>query len=254
MEWMPIRVLLYQAGIDGKVLDNMIASWTWLWNAIRRRRLTEVQREMLRHWSHAELWTPDESHHEGHEEHEELKNLFVQDGQFLGTCWTSTMGAIRDPKSKEGNGTVCRAAATVLRNPQRWSVSEDLWIPRLVYEDLIDYMTGKVQNNAGYDKRAILSFGTPWRFHRKNQEICSEHVHDDLMYIAKIWQYKNVLQKTTKYESKSDYLRLINYMQFYSQTDVPSPLLLGINLIRAGVRFGEMEEIEVRSQKSEGRR
>ena len=48
IEWIPIRVLLYIAKIDGEPIDNVIAEWTWFWNTFRRRGMTPRMRAMLR--------------------------------------------------------------------------------------------------------------------------------------------------------------------------------------------------------------
>jgi hypothetical protein len=226
MNNIPIRVLLYKAAVDGRPIDDLIAGWTWTWNFWRRWKLTPDKRAMLHRWSHAELWTPN------------ISGGFEQAGRYCGDCWTSTMGALRDPDSEETSGTVRRPAAEILRHPDRWSVSDDLLLPEPVYNDLLGYMDAKVKSNKGYDRKAIYSFLTPWRFHSLNKEICSEHVHDNLLYAAMALTMHSIVHPVGI--DSANCRKLDDYGKNYAEPAVPSPLLLGIHLILIGIKFRDL--------------
>ena len=84
----------------------------------------------------------------------------------------------------DAKGTVSRPASEVLTHPERWDyievdIPEDLFLMGKVW------MNDQVRNNLGYDFKAIGSFLTPWRFHNKYKNICSEF-GDNYCVVCKI--------------------------------------------------------------------
>jgi hypothetical protein len=182
-----IRLLFYIPRFgDGHALDNAIYLWTKIWN---RKAPT-----MLR-CSHAEIWTP------GYE-----MGFTWQDKQgkhqFAGDCWTSTMRG-------EDNGTVRRAAADILKHPDRWFYFE---IEVREYERLYESMERKVKFNQGYDVWTIMSFFWVRRYTSRPGQICSEFSHEALLGFPSNMRLRVALAHLT----------------------CPSPLRLAYTVFRAG--------------------
>lgn len=167
-----IRILLYRAKFEWRnflhtrkirLIDDIISLWTWPWNIGTGP------------YGHAEVWTPDGN---GKFYRQAIDHLETSGEKYYlsgphGTCYTSTL---RD----KNNGTVKRPASEVLKNPERWDYIE-LDLPEDMYKAMLYWMENEVKNNLGYDKKAILSFLTPWRFHNKYKNICSEFVYNALV-------------------------------------------------------------------------
>jgi len=162
-----IRVLFYRADWDGHLLDDLISSWTWLFNMGTGP------------YSHAEIWIPGQNSNFkifSHDIDTETTNPV-----YVGTCYTSTM---RD----EVNGVVKRPAAQVLRNPERWSYIE-IEIGKRDYDLMVQEMNIKVAKNPGYDTWCIVSFiCCPFRRWFKSPKfICSEFCYWALYAADVFW-------------------------------------------------------------------
>ena len=152
---MRIRLLSYKAKQDGKWLDNLISMWTWLfnWNTPP--------------YSHAEVWLPNEDGKFS----EQLG--VVHQTQYLGTCYTSTMGQVRGKNSVAQSGSCKRLASKVLKHPSRWDYI-DIEVNDLLYENALTWADCVVADNKGYDLKAVWSFFLPWKIHDDDKYICSE--------------------------------------------------------------------------------
>ncbi len=195
---MRIRFLYYGTRKDGKIMDDIIGRTTH--KANKKRML-------------AYGWEPDQVPMLAHGE----VMLFNTDGLRVGTCYTSTMGQMRDRGIiknllSKGDGTVSRPSSEVLTHPERWyyidvDVSIDLFF---IVEN---YLMTEVLNNQGYDFLCILSFLCGVRFHASKRNICSEIQHRAALLIT-----------TACYASRfKDTWR-----------DVPSPILQMINMVSCG--------------------
>ena len=153
-----VRFLFYRAEFDGHPLDDLISLWTWPWNIGTGP------------YSHCELWLPDNSF----DSRKDVFNIneFNNANYFgpKGTCYTSTMRG-------KHNGTVKRPASEVLKHLERLDYIE-IGLSEELYRAGKLWMEYEVHNNTGYDKKAILSFLFPWRFHNKYKNICSEFAHN----------------------------------------------------------------------------
>lgn len=187
---MKIRFLLYKAGIDGKYVDNGISFWTGVINlpkVIWQERMWNLKKWgkavwdfIKRAYSHTEIWKPDK------------KGMFItppenlatkplikwfKSNVFTGTCYTSTMGQVRNKNAPPEDGTVKRPANQVLKNPERWDYVEvdleDKDFDRLIY-----WMDLEVENNLGYGKRDTLKFFGLGFLADKLRNICSEFDHN----------------------------------------------------------------------------
>ncbi len=177
------RNVYYRAGWDGKFVDNIISIGTW------------INEPRTKGYSHAEVWLPD---NEGRfvtslrqiysEEHPDLyTGMSVMMGElfdqpiFLGTCYTSTLGQVRDKNSKEQSGTLSRPARDVFRHPERWDFSQHGISDDKYYAGLT-LLRKLVENNQGYSKKDLLRFIMPIAVHKalgfydKDLQICSEIV------------------------------------------------------------------------------
>ena len=155
-----IRIMYYKP-VWGKWIGLGISGWTklWNWNTMSL--------------SHVELWTPNEDGN-----FTRISPISPILYQYTGDMFTSTMGQTGG-KNRNGDGVVLRPASEVLKHPERWwyqevEVSED------DLELIRNHCKFRAQMGIGYDKKAILSFFFPWRFHDKNKDICSEAVWFEL--------------------------------------------------------------------------
>lgn len=154
---MRLRLLLYKAGTDGKLLDNAISAWTKLFNWNTGP------------YSHAEIWVPDEN--------ERFTGIIYYHAEiYHGTCYTSTMGQTRNKNAPPEDGVVKRPAYQVLKHPERWDYME-FDVPIWAFKLAVTWANHQVHKNKGYDKKAIASyfirfFG--WVPHSKDKFICSE--------------------------------------------------------------------------------
>ena len=167
------RTLFYRPAIDGKWIDNGIATWTKLFNLAAPNCLT---------CSHEEIWTPDD------------------DGKFSnGMCWTSTMGQIRS-KDTIGDGTRVAPAVDILRHPERWFYCE-FCVTDFGLKEMIALMQIEVDSNKGYDTAMILNFFLPLGIGAKDKWICSEfsnhHAKIALKYSACYENNYKVVKKIT---------------------------------------------------------
>ena len=150
------RTLLYHSKWgDGHVIDNVIALATQFAHLglFIHPTLWDVVKLGL---SHEEIWIPDE---DGEFSISECKYCGSQrcypeecagglNREYLGTCYTSTMGQVRGGNNV-GDGTCKRNASKVLKHPKRWSytkheVSDD------AYAFMIEYLEKQVAENKGY--------------------------------------------------------------------------------------------------------
>ncbi len=157
---MKIRFLFYRAKFEFRnflrtrqirLMDDLISAWTWPWNIGTGP------------YGHAEVWTQGKV--DGYPcftvQHIGARNL-----AYVGTCYTSTL---RD----NYKGTCKRPASEVLKHPERWDYIE-FDLPEDLYYATLAWMEIQVENNQGYDKKAIISFFWPKRFHNADKFICSE--------------------------------------------------------------------------------
>jgi hypothetical protein len=148
------RVLFYRPDIDGHLLDNGIAGYTWLFNPTAWFNKLSC--------SHVVVWESDE------------EGVFYDRG-FQGTIYHSTFGQLGGDKNRpRANGTIKQPACEVLKNPHRWfgvdvKIMGSLWngFPH-------KWLNEKVINNKGYDFAMIFSFFLPFRVGDKLKDICSE--------------------------------------------------------------------------------
>lgn len=207
---MKIRILFYASKWgDKKIIDNLIGEWTWLWNLREMSELTVQQHDMLRKFSHAEVWVPDEN------------DRFEFNGEFVGDCYSSTMGQVGG-KNRSGCGVRTLPAAEILKHPERWSCAE-VPMDYSVYFALKFWLDLSVRRNKGYDNLAIGSFLTPVRFHSKDKYICSEYTHTALCSAS----------THTLYGPDSGY-RIWRYVSRYGKHKVPSPLRVAIWMLLSG--------------------
>ena len=157
---MDIRFLFYKPDFDGHLLDDGIAQWTRLWNP------QTWGKGLL--CSHAEIWVSN------------TLGKFNLDSYKTGSCYTSTMQTV---KRNKYNGVRMAHANEILKHPVRWYYYE---VPINGYlMDDVEYLMGEdIKNNKGYDKKAILSYFTPWRFGATDKYICSEFCGDKIYFIA----------------------------------------------------------------------
>ena len=183
---MKIRVLLYKARRDGKVVDNVIAIWTMVINVWRLavcRGLTfkEVWQTLTSWYSHTEVWAPeDRSGFETTALIAKKINKIESVIKYHGNCYTSTMGQIRSKSTIIQTGTCKRPASRVLKHPERWDYVE-IDLMDYDYRDMMQYLDGEVAANAGYAKRDILKFVGLGLFPDKIRNICSEIIHNALI-------------------------------------------------------------------------
>jgi hypothetical protein len=141
---MKVRILFYIPRFDGHLLDDAIANWTGIWNP------QTWGKDLLT--SHAEVWTP---------------NSLNDFSDFRGQCWTSTM------RKGKYNGVRKAPAAEVLEHPHRWYFYE-IEMNQQAYDAMVFWMSAEVISNLGYDKLAIGSYFTPFRWGDPKRWICSE--------------------------------------------------------------------------------
>ena len=150
------RTLLYHSEWgDGHAIDNAIAVATQLryiglyldpilWDVVKAG------------FSHEEIWTPDE---DGNFDISACKYCGSQrcwpEGcpdrlkvNYIGTCWTSTMGQVRGDNNV-GDGTCKRDASKVLKHPERLSYTEHE-VADDAYAMMISYLVNQVAKNKGY--------------------------------------------------------------------------------------------------------
>lgn len=168
------RVLHYKSGIDGKVVDNAIGIWTKIVN------LWDWKTWFLPAYSHDEIWVPDERC--GFEKCYDGIDLL----RPAGTCYSSTMGQIRDKEAamidKHGAhaGTRKLLASVVLKHPERWDYTE-FEVEDHIFERGMRCMEYRVKMNKGYSKRDISKFFPVVRHFVKQdplRDICSEFVQN----------------------------------------------------------------------------
>ena len=161
---------LYYIGTK-RPLNNLIQAWTWPFN------LGTIPTSHTETWTRGEVlpfenpaWyclpTLDKSG-------DPVRILGkLQEGGYVGTCWTSTM-------IDDHDGTVKRPAAEVLKHPEHWcyqpyEVEDD------DYAKGVDYMQEEVDGNQGYAKKDLCKFLPVLRHFIKDKlrNICSEFVHN----------------------------------------------------------------------------
>jgi hypothetical protein len=188
---LPIRLLLYKAGKDGKWMDNAISLWTKLWNSGTGP------------YSHAEIWIPERvTHRNGNapshfnpryvfeksdlpERYKDKPWKIHSNHDVVGHCYTSTMGALRNNpigKREDSNvdGVVIRPTYQVLKHPERWDYIE-IWLDPQHWSLAVTWARQRAQMVIKYDRWAILSFFLPWRLHSDRADICSECCYDFLL-------------------------------------------------------------------------
>ena len=161
------RFLFYRAKFEWRnflrtrqirLVDDLISWWTWPYNIGTGP------------YGHAEVWLPgDRGMFITHPLRAKKPNNIETYTKIHGTCYTSTL---RD----NYKGTCKRPASEILKHPERWDFAE-VDIPKDLYYAMLAWMEIQVENNKGYDKKAILSFFWPKRFHNADKFICSEFAH-----------------------------------------------------------------------------
>ena len=148
-------MLFYVPAKDGHYVDNGIASWTRLFNL-------DAPKELI--CSHEEIWLPSDG------------NGFINTGRngidYLGYCWTSTMGQVGG-KNRTGSGVRKAPASEILKNPKRWFYAE-FEVFDFGYREMLTMMQVELESNQGYDKLMILNFFIPLGIGDKDKWICSE--------------------------------------------------------------------------------
>jgi hypothetical protein len=150
------RILFYKPAIDGKWIDNGIASWTRFLNLDAPKKLI---------CSHEEIWVDD-------------SQVFGKTDWicgFQGTTYSSTMGQIRS-KDTVGSGARKAPACEILHNPERWFYAE-FEVSDFGYKEMLTMMEVELDSNKGYDKWMILNFFLPLGIGEKDKWICSEFVN-----------------------------------------------------------------------------
>ena len=169
------RVLHYKSGIDGKVVDNAIGFWTKVIN------LWDWKTWFLPWYSHSEIWVPHpwalpSAHGGNFVEYDSL----LKENVFVGTCYSSTMGQIREKETRFAiSGTRKLPASEVLKHPERWDYTE-FEVPDKVSANGMRLMEFLVITNKGYAKRDISKFFPIVRHFVKQDAlryICSEFGH-----------------------------------------------------------------------------
>ncbi len=204
---MKLRVLFYKAKWDGHLLDDLISSWTWLFNMGTGP------------YSHAEIWIPDENSYDDDGFYGMYEKSYYPESRTVmtwknwkGTCYTSTMRKgvclqckgtrgylfynhileedefLKCPKCKgkgeiKYSGVVARPAAEVLKHPGRWCYVE-IEVTQDAYDNLIEGMDGSVKDNPGYDIWCILSFFWYKRLFAGKKFICSEFCQAALFIVG----------------------------------------------------------------------
>ncbi len=160
---MLIRFLFYRARFEWRnflrtrqirLVDDLISAWTWPANIGTGP------------YGHTEVWLPDKDGYFSHHQQPAPTPYGLGHRKFDGTCYTSTL---RD----NYKGTCKRPASEVIKHPERWDYME-FDIPEDLYYAMQTWMEIQVENNRGYDKKAIISFFWPKRFHNADKFICSE--------------------------------------------------------------------------------
>jgi len=131
------RQLFYKSSLNGKVVDNAISMWTWIFNM------------GTKNYSHTERWYPDEN-----------GNFYTIEEGIVGECQSSTMGQIRDKNAQAVNGVVRRPAKDVLTNFKNWD-----WCEVTVEDEDFAFAEKwaqfRLKNNLGYGKKDIARFFMP---------------------------------------------------------------------------------------------
>ena len=149
---MKVRILCYRPDWDKHILDNLITGYTYLVNP-------KIWKHAELKCGHSEVWLPDEN------------GDFFYDGDYTGTCITSTMRYGTDGT----NGVVKRNARNVLKNSHRWFYFE---VEIEALNAACCWIYSAVYNNKGYDKKAICSYFWYTRFHDEGKYICSEFTYE----------------------------------------------------------------------------
>lgn len=216
------RMLFYKPAIDGKWIDNAIAGWTRIWNL-------DCPKELI--CSHQEIWMPDDD--DGN--FVKGKWVNVATGQedkaiYAGTCWTSTMGQIRN-KGTKYNGVCSRPASEILKHPERWFYAE-FEICEPAYWEMMSAMNNELLANKGYDVAMILNFFVPIGIGAKDKWICSEFSN----HHAKIG--------LSCRECCQEYLAIYNALK-----DTLSPMRTAKTLNKLGVKFYNIDGSEIEIKK-----
>lgn len=162
MKMYKVRFLFYRAKFEWRnflktrrirLVDDAISWWSWPWNIGTGP------------YAHVEVWLPDKTGNYSHTD-KWVGFSWLDRTIYTGTCYTSTL---RD----NYRGTCKRPASQVLKHPERWDYME-FDVPEDLYYAMKAWMETQVENNKGYDKKAIISFFWPKRFHNADKFICSE--------------------------------------------------------------------------------
>jgi len=218
------RVLCYKPKIDGHIVDNLISTWTKLWNLKAPKELT---------CSHVEIWLPDIGC-DGTPLFVDLAYLSSATGQcgidICGDCYSSTMGQVGG-KNRVGSGVRKLPANEALKHPKRWFYFE-FEVSDEAYEDMVLAMEYDVANNKGYDTKMIWSFFGFRKAGEKDKYICSEFSFKHLLNVFKIasWEILDGIG--------DDYTGLQcmqhNKIRCYLKTTM-SPLLGAFTLHKCGI-------------------
>lgn len=182
-----IRTLQYKAEVDGKYIDNAIASWTWIVNLpmkFKHKIPLKVYNELC--CSHSEVWLSDEDN-KFYAQIEINEPIWFGEREYRlsyasrtasGLCYTSTMGQTGG-ENRTGSGMVCKPAGEVLKHPERWYAFE-YEVSDEAFEAIKKRLDREVANNKGYDKSLIARYFLPqWavdklKIDKPNMWICSE--------------------------------------------------------------------------------
>jgi len=214
-----IRVLFYRPDLDGHLLDNLIAIWTWIWNMACW--LTGLIT------SHVEIWIPDEA-----------GDFMPPSGTVEGQCYTSTMGQAGG-KNRKGGGTCCRPASEILKNPHRWFYTE-IETTETALDYAVKWAETAVANNKGYDKKDIAKYFLPIRKQnvQDNKFICSGFCWAFIFKLA-----VRALVGTQQVSEVRTLYRLIGGKEINM---LPSPVRLAMWMKKAGFRFYALDGKEIK--------
>ncbi|KKM60308.1 hypothetical protein LCGC14_1543190 [marine sediment metagenome] len=99
---------------------------------------------------------------------------------YQGTCYTSTMRG-------DAKGVCKRPASEILKNPERWDYCE-IEVKESRFTLLMDFLGYWVDHHDGYGFKAVLSFFWFKRVHTFKKWICSEFVHEALLF-GRVWSH-----------------------------------------------------------------
>jgi len=147
---MKIRVVFYKASKDGQKMDDAISFWTGLfpcnWGT--------------KGYSHSEIWFPD-----AQDDFYHFGRYISSPPPYRGRCFSSTTrGGCKGVRFED--------AEVILRNPERWDVTDDI---EVADELVVKYMPNIVaQVGKLYDFSGVMGFMIPGSKEDPTKWYCSE--------------------------------------------------------------------------------